>query len=311
MRRIIVVILICAMALLTAVNASIGGASVSTLIPWHDGVHVALARSQTNGKPILAILQDTPDCANCQSFERVIAGHPLLVEAVSDEFVALKLDRAQYGGSANASQSLVFFDMAMQPLMPGADQGTSAQAIADLLVQALKAAKRPVPNYLYAASVELDTVKHKQAAFAMFCYWVGEYELGKIDGVVATEAGWLEGREVTLVRYHRDQLALLELARKAAEVKCARKVFAPTEAERREIADLTRLTVGPLDDRYRTAKASDQKKQIESWDLSGVSGLTPMQLTKINALAPDNLERALEWLSPRQRGEFAVALRRR
>ncbi len=120
--------------------------------------------------------------------------------------------------------------------------------------------------------------------------------------MISTEAGWLEGREVTLVNYHQDQLALPQLAERAAEVQCAQKVFAPTKQERQMLASSpTRLVVGTLDDRYRKAKPSDQKKQIQRWDLSGVPGLTPMQLTKVNAFAPDNRQQALSWLSPRQR----------
>ncbi len=315
MRRLVVPILVCAIALTTGVISSLRAAPKGTdhpiLITWQNSFNVAVEQSQRSGKPVMAILQSTPDCANCQALQRDLAAHPLLAEAVAEEFIALKLDRRHDRSSATASQHLLFLDTAMQPIATDAGPTPSPHTIAVRMIQALEAVKRPVPNYLHAASMELETAKHKQAAFAMFCYWVGEYELGKIDGVVATEAGWLEGREVTLVRYHQDRLALPELARKAAEVKCARKVFAPTEAERREISDSTRLTVGTLDDRYRIAKPSDQKKQIESWDLSGVSGLTSMQLTKINALAPDSPKHALAWLSPRQRREFAASLQRR
>ena len=119
-------------------------------------------------------------------------------------------------------------------------------------------------------------------------------------------AGWLEGHEVTLVTYHQDQLTLPQLAHKAAEVKCARKVFAPTQPERQLLTSSTRLPVGTLDDRYRKAQPSDQKKQLQRWNLSGISGLTPMQLTKLNAFAPDDYPRALSWLSPRQRRAFTA-----
>ena len=61
---------------------------------------------------MLAILQDTPHCANCQSFQRDIATHPLLTEAVADEFIALKLDRRQYQGPATDSQRLLFLNAA-------------------------------------------------------------------------------------------------------------------------------------------------------------------------------------------------------
>ncbi len=305
MMRVIAPLVLCSMILVVSVTGSRAGAPKRSdhpaLIAWLDVLDVALAQSQTSGKPVLAILQDTPHCANCQSFQRDVATHPLLTEAIADEFIALKLDRRQYQGPATDSRRLLFLNTAGQPLIPSSVQAESPNDIASRMIQALKASQRPVPNYLHAASMELDTAQHKQAAFAMLCYWVGEYELGKIDGVVATEAGWIEGREVTLVRYHQDQLTLLDLARKAAEVKCARKVFAPTESEQREISASTRLTVGALDERYRIAKQSDQKKQIQHWNLAGVSDLTPMQLTKMNALAPDDPKRALEWLSARQR----------
>ncbi len=305
MLHMIMPLIICAFTLLTDVSVSFGGAPKRAdnplRIPWHEALDVALAHSQTSGKPVLAIVRDTPDCANCQAFQRDIAANPLLAEAAADEFIALKLDRSQDHGPVTDSHNLLFLDATGQRLLPHTGRAQSTHDIATRMIHALKAAHRPVPPYLSAASLELDTAKHKQAAFAMFCYWVGEYELGKIDGVIATEAGWLEGREVTLVRYHQDHVTLPDLARQAAAVKCARKVFAPTALERREVAETTRLKVGRLDDRYRIAKPSDQKKQIQRWDLSGVSSLTPMQLTKINALAPDDPTRSLAWLSPRQR----------
>ncbi len=305
MMRVITPIVICVTAILMIVTTSIGGtpkpSSQALLIPWHESLSLALAESKSSGKPVLAILRDTPACANCQSLQREIARHPLLAEAVANEFIALKLYRHHDQGPTATSNPLLFLDTTGKPLLPHLGHTQSIHDLAASMIQALKVAQRPAPNYLRAVSLELDTTKHKQAAFAMFCYWVGEYELGQIDGVIATEAGWLEGREVTLVRYHQDHLTLPTLARKAAEVKCARKVFAPTASEQREIATSTRLTVGTLDDRYRIAKPSDQKKQIQHWNLSGISDLTPMQLTKINALAPDDPKRALEWLSPRQR----------
>lgn len=80
MMRVLAPILICAIAILTGVTASIGGAPKRSdnpaLIPWHDALEVALAQSRTNGKPLLAILQDTPNCANCQSFQRDITQPP-------------------------------------------------------------------------------------------------------------------------------------------------------------------------------------------------------------------------------------------
>ncbi len=42
-------------------------------------------------------------------------------------------------------------------------------------------------------------------------------KLGQIEGVVRTEAGFIGGRDVTLVEYAPEQLALEELARRAKQ----------------------------------------------------------------------------------------------
>jgi len=132
----------------------------------------------------------------------------------------------------------------------------------------------------------------------MHCFWTGEQRLGLIDGVVSTEAGWFEGREVTRVVYNRDVLTLEQLADHAAKARCADKVYAPDD----ETKALSNFSTGRLTSDYRSAKPSDQKKQVAHWRaLRHVPWLTPMQLTKINAFAPVDREIALAWLSPRQR----------
>ncbi len=305
MLRIATPIVLSVIAIMASVIASDSGPMPSSAathpVQWLDDVDTALAQSKASGKPILALLHNTPECPRCQAIWHELSVHPLLAEALADAFVALRLGRRQYNALQQPRQSLLFLDETGKPLMPRSGQARSTDRLATRMIQALQAANRPVPRYLHAMAMEQDAAKHKRAAFAMFCYWVGEYELGKIDGVISTEAGWLEGREVTLVRYHQDQLTLPELAQKAAEIKCARKVFAPTAQERHELQASSRLTVGTLDARYRTAKPSDQKKQIQHWNLAAIAGLTPIQLTKLNAFAPDDPKRALDWLSPRQR----------
>ncbi len=299
---ILCVIMTIAASLMAANNDTAKPFAETAMMTWLDDVDVALSQSKASGRPVLALLNDGPDCASCRSIRHQLSRHPLLTEAVTDEFVALRLNPHDAQRLTTAGSPLIFLNGAGQSLLTSTSHSPANDGLALRMQQALHAANRPVPRYLQALALEDDVSKHKRSAFAMFCYWIGEYELGKIDGVISTEAGWLEGREVTLVNYHEDQLALPTLAEKAAEVKCAQKVFAPTPEERQSLMSaFTRLVVGTLDKRYRKAKPSDQKKQIQRWDLSGVPGLTPMQLTKLNAFAPDDRQLALSWLSPRQR----------
>ena len=136
----------------------------------------------------------------------------------------------------------------------------------------------------------------------MACFWTGEYQLGKIEGVVATEAGWYDNREVTLVTYHKKLISLNDLVAQAASVRCAQRVY-PLPGES---VDRNRFDSKPLHlDKYRLAAFSDQKKQLENWpEIRRITTLTAMQATKINALAPDDRGKALQWLSPRQRIEL-------
>jgi hypothetical protein len=241
-------------------------------IPWVDDLDFALAQSKASGRPILALFHDAPDCTDCQSIWNELSSHPLLAEAAAEAFVVLRLNLRQSQRFTTARAPLMFLNAAGQPLLPPPSRPYAPHRLALRMQHALHAAHRPVPRDLQALAMEQDVAKHKRAAFAILCYWIGEYALGKIEGMISTEAGCLEGHEVTLVTYHQDHLTLPQLAHKAAEVKCARKVFAPTQPERQGLMSSTRLAVGTLDDRYRKAKPSEQKKQLQRWNLSGISG---------------------------------------
>ncbi|MFT7475078.1 MAG: hypothetical protein ACI81L_002010 [Verrucomicrobiales bacterium] len=57
-----------------------------------------------------------------------------------------------------------------------------------------------VPEYLRLVEQE-NSDRLETAYIAQSCFWVGEMELAKIDGVVTTEAGFMEGLEVTAIQF--------------------------------------------------------------------------------------------------------------
>lgn len=59
----------------------------------------------------------------------------------------------------------------------------------------------------------------KRVAFAQSCFWTGEMKLGQIEGVVRTEAGYLKGREVTLVDYSPERISLVGPGRLASPIQ--------------------------------------------------------------------------------------------
>ncbi|MEM9585808.1 MAG: VPGUxxT family thioredoxin-like (seleno)protein, type 2 [Planctomycetota bacterium] len=281
------------------------------LVDWNRDLDAALAESQARGKPVLVLFQEVPGCAGCQKFGREVLSEPLLVEAIEDLFVPVVVFNNRSSGPdkkilqrfnepAWNYQVVRFLDSSGRDIIARKEGVWSVHGIASRMIEALEKSQQNVPNYLRTVVATHDRSGQAQVAFAMHCFWTGEYRLGAIDGVIATEAGWIDGREVTLVRYDRNRLGIETLAKRAAKARCADVVYTP------EGRGLAGLTGGTLDASYRPASESDQKRQINSWTaIRQLPGVNAMQLTKINSLAPKDRVAALSWLSPRQRERLA------
>ena len=280
-------------------------------VNWGRDLKAAFSTSEQSGKPVFLLFQEVPGCAGCQKFGREVLSDPLLVEAIEENFHPVVVFNNRNSGSDFAIlkkykepawnyQVVRFVDYKGDDIVPRKDKVWTTGGIATRMVAALRQAQRPVPKYLLTIAARSRTDSTTLAAFAMSCFWTGEYRLGKIDGVLATEAGWLDGREVTLVRYDKNSVSLESLAQQAAKVQCAQKVYTSNGKP------LAGLKGGKLTRDYRTASATDQKRQLSRWPaLRQVPSINAMQLTKINSLAPDNRQQAIEWLSPKQRAALA------
>ncbi len=277
-------------------------------VHWGRNIDTALTESAETGKPIFLFFQEVPGCAGCQRFGRTVMTNPLLIEAIEDEFLPVLVynNRSQgmdkeildrYKEPAWNFQVVRFVNSKGHDIIPRKDQVWTLGGIASRMTEALKAANRPIPKYLEAVALENDQKRHSASAFAMPCFWTGKVALGKVDGVLTTEAGWIEGLEVTKVVYDKNAITLPALTKKARDAQCALKVFAPESKAKA----LKGITIGKLDSGYRKARPSDQKKQIENWKtIEKLPGLTEMQKTKINAFIHSDRSKALEWLSPKQ-----------
>jgi len=166
--------------------------------------------------------------------------------------------------------------------------------------EALQKVKQKTPRSLELLKMEIDTGNHRQIALAMYCFWTGEMRLGAIDGVVKTEAGWLDGREVTLVTYHKGVISLSDLLKKAGQIDCAHKVYLKTDAEKAVAVKAGKFSLGRLDKSYRAAKSSDQKKQIQGTPYAKIKNLSLIQETKVNAFARSHQKLANQYLTRQQ-----------
>lgn len=278
-------------------------------VDWGRDFKGALKTSRESGKPIFLLFQEVPGCIGCQNFGQHVLTHPLLVEAIEDLFIPVLVYNNRFGGKDAEIlelfgepswnfQVIRFIDGSGKDIIPRKDKIWSVSKVAARMIRVLEAVGEEIPLYLQTVALETDVDRLGLVGFSMACFWVGEYKLGKIDGVVSTEAGWYDHREVTLVRYHKEIINLSQLVEHAAKERCAQAVYLTEEVQ----LDRSRFPVKGLDlKEYRTAAEDDQKKQLQGW-LQRQQGLqlTQMQLMKLNALIPDNIQNALKWISPRQ-----------
>ena len=139
------------------------------------------------------------------------------------------------------------------------------------------------------ALAEAETVRPSRVALSQFCFWTGELKIGGIPGVVATEAGWLEGHEVTLVSYDKSVVSEAEIVKRAKAASCANKVYSGSALKG-----------------YRAARESDQKRQLQGTKFAEVKNLTAFQKTKLNAFARTNPSEAKKYLTPNQLKEIGL-----
>ena len=273
-------------------------------IEWLRNYDTAVSKSKETGKPIFLLFQEVPGCQGCQDFGREVLSNPLIKKSVEEAFIPLMIrNNASSGHDLEILQKFKepawnyqvvrFIDADGKDLIPRKDRIWNTKLLSGRMKEALKKAKQTIPESLSLVYQENDAQNHAVAAFAMYCFWTGEVKLGKINGVVSTEAGWLDGREVTLVKYHKETLSLKNLVKEAQKVDCAHSVYLPEGESTKSLP--TRLKLGTLDNSYRTAQSSDQKKQLQGV-LTETETLTEAQLTKLNAFIRTDRKSALKFL---------------
>ena len=127
-------------------------------------------------------------------------------------------------------------------------------------------------------------------AICQYCFWTGELKIGAIEGVTETEAGFMDGREVTLVKYDPTVITAEKILKQAKADDVASGIY---------LLDPSKLPGSKKFTGYRAAPKSDQKKQIQGTIFAGLD-LTPQQATKVNAFARSNPQKAIKYLTPEQ-----------
>ena len=284
------------------------------LVNWNRGYSNALKKSKKTKKSIFALFQEVPGCDGCQKFGKEVLSKPLMVEAIENLFFPLliynnkniKEDQQllkKYQEPAWNYQVVRFWDAQGRDIIPRRDRIWEISILAQRMIQTLQNTGKFIPEYLISLTYHnLNQTTIKKVALQMSCFWTGEYYLGRFNGVVQTEAGFIDGKEVVLIWYLPRQISLTGLVQKASEVKCADKVLIFNSQQQRELKIHLPFALRSLSN-YSKARESDQKKQLEGTVWNKLT-LNNYQKTKINSWAPVNSTKALAFLSPKQMSLF-------
>ena len=69
-------------------------------ISWYRDYDEALAASKAQHKPVLILFQEVPGCATCRNYGNKVLSHPLLSEAIENEFIPLAIFNNKGGKDA-------------------------------------------------------------------------------------------------------------------------------------------------------------------------------------------------------------------
>jgi len=280
---------------LSLVTALWAGQPVETgTVRWSRDHDAALKQSAEQGKPVFVLFQEVPGCAGCKSFGKEVLSDSKLVGVIEQSFIPLLVYNNQsedanllkrYNEPSWNYQVVRFLDGKGKDIIPRKDRVWDKRSLSQRMVKVLQQTGRPVPEELSMLS-GLQSSKSmapdlKQAAISQYCFWTGERVIGAIDGVHETEAGFLNGREVTKVTYDPKIVSVEDIHRIAAKNRTGDQVF-------------TEL------DGYRKAPAHDQKRQLQGTRFQKIK-MSNAQATKVNAWARSNPQKAVEFLSPDQK----------
>ncbi len=276
------------------------------IVSWIRELDDALRLAAESGKPVFALFQEVPGCAGCKQFGAEVLSDQAIVDAIEASFVPLLIHNnqpgrdaevlAQFGEPAWNYQVVRFLDADGSDLIARRDRVWEAGPLAARMVAALEVADNEVPPYLRLLEQEFSD-RLRTAHFAQGCFWVGEMELGQIEGVITTEAAFMAGHEITTVHYDPEVVSLTTLTADAKARGVADTVFVD-RAGRSELR-AAGMHASKIDSSsHRVAPSRDQKRQISG--MRSARGLSAAQLTKVNAFARSAPAAAAKYLSPSQ-----------
>lgn len=194
-------------------------------VSWYRDYKTATKLSEKENKPILILFQEVPGCATCRNYGHNVLSHPLMTEAIENEFIPLAIFNnkkakdleilKKYNEPTWNNPVVRIVNNKGENIVSRLANDYSSMGLYKSMINALESVGNPTPEYLKILGMELSTSvknhKVEESYFKMYCFWTGEKELGAQDGVLVTKAGFMEKAEVVRVIYNANKISRKEL----------------------------------------------------------------------------------------------------
>lgn len=266
-------------------------------VHWYRDYTTALQLAEKQNKAVLILFQEVPGCATCRNYGHNVLTHPLMVDAIENEFIALAIYNNKGGADAKVLQRygepswnnpvVRIVDAKGADLVKRVSGNYSALGLQQAMTMALKKQGKTIPAYMNLLGQDLTAIQGRnieEQHYKMYCFWSGSKRLAESEGVLATESGFMNGYEVVKVTYDANVVDQSTLTKHAEQNQCT------------PISSHTSYRRSAKDD-YYYLQHSDYK----------YIPLTNLQKTKINAaLGSRNTVMAQQYLSPSQKKWLAA-----
>lgn len=186
-------------------------------VHWYRNYNEAIVRAKKEKKDIVILFQEVPGCSTCRNYGHNVLSHPLMIEILENNFIPLAIfnnkggeDKAilkKFNEPAWNNPVVRIIDINGNNIVPRINNDYSALTLSQRLKEALSLRKQPIPEFLNLLELELASKrpnKISESYYKMYCFWTGEKQLGKLNGVLNTEAGFMGHSEVVKVKYNSD-----------------------------------------------------------------------------------------------------------
>ncbi|MCB9285812.1 MAG: thioredoxin family protein [Lewinellaceae bacterium] len=213
-------------------------------VGWLRDFDKGLERASLEGKPVFLLFQEVPGCSTCRNYGNNVLSHPLIVEAIETLFVPVAIFNNKGGRDAEVlryynepswnNPVVRIVDHDRLNIIPRVSGNYSQLGVVQAMVFALERRGKAIPDYLQLLYEELSAREQgtETTTLSMYCFWTGEKMLGQLDGVVATEAGFMDGREVVQVTYNPQAISFAEVVKAGQQARCADRVYTHNEAQK-------------------------------------------------------------------------------